>query len=67
MPLSAKAKCKQRAIDPEDGIAKELSSELGPTEVTVRFTEGIPDVTFALDTSYTVHDIKVLVRDHIQS
>lgn len=36
-----------------------------PTELTVRFTEGIPDVTFSIDGSYTVKDVKILVSYHL--
>jgi hypothetical protein len=61
MPLSAKAKGKQRAIDSEDEVSKGALPESGPSEVIVRFTDGIPDVSFALDASYTIQDIKFLV------
>ena len=66
MPLSAKAKGKQRAVDPEDEVNKELSTDTGPNEVIVRFTEGIPDVSFALDSSYSIQDIKLLVRSRLR-
>jgi len=63
MPLSAKAKGKQRAINPEeDSQNPQVVPDFG--QVVVRFTEGIPDVTFALDPGYTIKDVKVLICEH---
>jgi hypothetical protein len=61
MPLSEKAKGKQKAVE-ADGDGEPLQSNFEAKEVVVRFTEGIPDVNFVLDPSYTVQEVKLLVR-----
>jgi len=62
MTLSAKAKGKQRAVDPplEEGKNPERSREL-----VIRFTEGIPDLTLRVDENDAVRDVKKSVSGFI--
>lgn len=53
--LSEKAKGKQRAVDP---IPEALPSK----DLTIRFTEGIPDLTVQVASKDTVKDVKDSVR-----
>lgn len=56
--LSEKAKGKQRAIDPElDGEPSQTDSR----NLTIRFTEGIPDLVLFLTGTDTVRDVKAKV------
>ena len=66
-PLSAKAKGKQRAVDPiddEEDLEAHASGlpgsypEPSTRMLTIRFTEGIQDLTLTIDDSETVRDIK---------
>jgi hypothetical protein len=58
VPLSAKAKGKQRAVEPveEDVPVQELTREL-----TIRFTEGIPDLVLQVKPPTSVRDVKKIV------
>jgi hypothetical protein len=78
MHLSDKARGKRRATFPNDivdvsGSSSEVPpspttsndpSSTAPTELTIRFTEGVEDITFSIDSSYTVKDVKILVNIH---
>ncbi|GBE83261.1 hypothetical protein SCP_0503090 [Sparassis crispa] len=58
MGLSEKAKGKQRAVEPaNEPEAKALSKDL-----TIRFTEGIPDLMLAVAEKDTVRDVKTNIR-----
>lgn len=52
--LSEKAKGKQRAIDPPEG------AEDGSTRrnITIRFTDGHPDIVLTVDAKDSVRDVK---------
>ena len=54
-PLSAKAKGKQRAVDPFDG--EQGSSDL-TRELTIRFTEGTPDLVLQVRENDTIRDLR---------
>lgn len=54
--LSEKAKGKQRAIDPEP------EGEPDSRSLTIRFTEGIPDLVLLLTSADAVRDVKAKVR-----
>lgn len=55
--LSEKAKGKQRAIDPElDG------EPCNYRNLTIRFTEGIPDLVLLVTSTDAVRDVKAKVR-----
>jgi hypothetical protein len=58
MPLSAKAKGKQRAVEPplEDEPPSQRHREL-----VVRFTEGIPDLTVQVSEKDSVRAVKKTV------
>lgn len=57
--LSEKAKGKQRAIDPErDGEPSQADSR----NLTIRFTEGIPDLFLYISSTDAVRDVKAKVR-----
>ncbi|KAG8214392.1 hypothetical protein J3R82DRAFT_9385 [Butyriboletus roseoflavus] len=64
--LSEKAKGKQRAIDPElDGEPSRTFSR----NLTIRFTEGIPDLVLIVTSTDTVRDVKtkiVVARPQLQ-
>jgi hypothetical protein len=56
--LSEKAKGKQRAIDPElDGEPSRTDSR----NLTIRFTEGIPDLVLFVTSTDAVRDVKAKV------
>ncbi|KAI9058567.1 hypothetical protein FKP32DRAFT_1659969 [Trametes sanguinea] len=58
--LSEKAKGKQRAVETDAGP----SSEVPPLKnLTIRFTEGIPDLTVQVADKDTVKDVKSSIRD----
>jgi hypothetical protein len=60
--LSDKAKGKQREIDP---LLEQPSSSTPPDDsrdLTIRFTEGIPDFNLTVRTKDTVRDVKANVR-----
>ena len=52
--------CIEKATDP-DGENNGQPSNFQANEIIVRFTEGIPDVSFVLDPSYTIQEVKLLV------
>ena len=56
-PLSAKAKGKQRAVEPID----ELQVPDNSRELTIRFTEGIPDLVLQVHPNDTIRDLKRIV------
>jgi hypothetical protein len=57
-PLSEKAKGKQRAVD-NDG----QESEVKPLrDLTIRFTEGLPDLVVQVGTTDAVRDVKTKVH-----
>ena len=55
MALSEKAKGKQRAVDPEQ------PSTPPSKDLTIRFTEGIPDLTIRVSETDTVKEVKTNV------
>ncbi|KAG6330552.1 hypothetical protein ID866_8535 [Astraeus odoratus] len=55
MVLSEKAKGKQRAIDPE------LSGLQDSRDLTIRFTEGIPDLVLHVTDKDTIRDVKAKI------
>ena len=62
--LSEKAKGKQRAIDPElDGEPSRTDSR----NLTIRFTEGIPDLVLFVTSKDAVRDVKAKVRVLLQT
>jgi hypothetical protein len=64
MPLSEKAKGKQRAIDAEEQPTSEIDvREEAPRRVfTVRFTEGVPDLELSVGEKDTIREVKRQVR-----
>ncbi len=56
--LSEKAKGKQRAVE------SEAATTPPPKDLTIRFTEGIPDLTLQVAEKDTVKDVKAKVRCH---
>ena len=54
--LSEKAKGKRRAIEPPDEETANQTTTQRP--VTVRFTEGIPDLAFVLERKDAVRELK---------
>ncbi|KAI0715647.1 DUF2407 ubiquitin-like domain-containing protein [Cerioporus squamosus] len=56
--LSEKAKGKQRALEPEADAATSPT----PKDLTIRFTEGIPDLTLQVAEKDTVKDVKENIR-----
>lgn len=57
--LSEKAKGKQRAVDPE---LDDEPSQTDSRNLTIRFTEGIPDLVLFVTSTDTVRDVKTKVR-----
>lgn len=53
--LSEKAKGKQRAVEPQDG---EEGTEANQRMVTVRFTDGLPDLIVALSPKDNIRALK---------
>lgn len=60
MPLSEKVKGKRRADDPE--VTNIPTSAHQPRELSIRFTEGVLDLTLYVSEKDTVRDIKIKVR-----
>ncbi|KAL5501287.1 hypothetical protein ACEPAH_8547 [Sanghuangporus vaninii] len=60
--LSEKAKGKRRAIEPPDEEEQIQMSAQRP--VTVRFTEGIPDLALSLERRDSVRDLKRKIREN---
>ena len=60
MALSEKAKGKQRAVDPEQ------PSTPPSKDLTIRFTEGIPDLTIRVSEKDTVKDVKTNVSPELR-
>lgn len=56
--LSEKAKGKRRAVDPE---INGTSSQLDSRNLTIRFTEGVPDLVLHVMSTDTVRDVKAKV------
>jgi hypothetical protein len=59
MPLSEKARGKQRAVDPEPEPEPEPDA---PRQLLVRFTEGLPDLTVTVGKLDSARDVKSHVR-----
>lgn len=61
--LSEKAQGKQRAVEPQD----DTSESAGPSRKTlvVRFTEGFPDLTVAIQREDTIRELKRNVRPNM--
>jgi hypothetical protein len=59
--LSEKAKGKRRAIDPPN-LSPPPSPPPQTRDLTVRFTEGIPDLILPISPSQSVREIKSAVR-----
>ncbi|KAF9453968.1 hypothetical protein P691DRAFT_718380 [Macrolepiota fuliginosa MF-IS2] len=77
-PLSDKAKGKQRAVDTSDNItgpstssqlpagtadAETMAGQAVSRDLVVRFTEGLPDLTVAVEKQDSVKDIKGKIRE----
>ncbi|KAL5512674.1 hypothetical protein ACEPAG_2940 [Sanghuangporus baumii] len=60
--LSEKAKGKRRAIEPPNEEEQIHLSAQRP--VTIRFTEGIPDLALSLERKDSVHDLKRKIREN---
>ncbi|KAF9222984.1 hypothetical protein BS17DRAFT_707650 [Gyrodon lividus] len=56
--LSEKAKGKQRAVDPDINGA---SSQLDSRNLTIRFTEGVPDLVLLVTNTDAVRDVKAKI------
>lgn len=63
MSLSEKAKGKQRAIDFSEAGSRVLEPCVNTKNLTVRFTEGISDLTLQVAEHDTVRDVKDNIRD----
>jgi hypothetical protein len=59
MPLSEKARGKQRAVDPEPEPEPEPDA---PRQLLVRFTEGLPDLTVTVGKLDSARDVKSHIR-----
>lgn len=61
--LSEKAKGKQRAVEPQDVDASgSQTSENTTRTVTIRFTDGLPDLNLSLEPKDTVQILKKKAR-----
>lgn len=61
--LSEKAKGKQRAVEPQDVDGSELqTNENMARTVTIRFTDGLPDLNVSLEPKDTVQVLKKKAR-----
>jgi hypothetical protein len=60
--LSEKAKGKQRELDPLLGQSSSSTPPDDSRDLTIRFTEGIPDFNLTVHTKDTVRDVKANVR-----
>ncbi|RDB24794.1 DSC E3 ubiquitin ligase complex subunit 3 [Hypsizygus marmoreus] len=67
MPLSEKAKGKQRAVDPhpttDTSVAHLADAEEQSRDLVIRFTEGIPDLVVAVGKQDAVRDVKRKIRE----
>ncbi|EJC98967.1 uncharacterized protein FOMMEDRAFT_142985 [Fomitiporia mediterranea MF3/22] len=62
--LSEKAKGKQRAIEPLDPAEQEEPAKPTQRPVTIRFTEGLPDLTLTLGIQDSVRTLKRKIREN---
>lgn len=60
--LSEKAKGKQRELDPLLGQSSSSTPPDDSRDLTIRFTEGIPDFNLTVHTKDTVREVKANVR-----
>lgn len=60
--LSEKAKGKQRAVEPAIEPAEEANPPLTRRLLTIRFTDGKPDLQVVVEVDDSVRDIKRKVR-----
>jgi len=63
MGLSEKARGKQRAIEPSEAGEPVSEPCANTRDLTVRFTEGIPDLTLQVTEQDTVRDVKHNIRN----
>ncbi|KAJ6603138.1 DUF2407 ubiquitin-like domain-containing protein [Mycena sp. CBHHK59/15] len=62
MPLSEKAKGKQRAIDSPAAEPSSGSESLPSRNLVIRFTEGTPDLSVVVTQHDTLRDVKDMIR-----